>query len=179
MHYVVPLDEEVPPPATFAFSWLSGLLLYGTRHDDGNAAWDTWVLTHPELRLSTALNAGIGVDEAPGRKLVEDGATIEDEMWDGFVPGLMAHLRGLLPEGLDNSRPLTAMRHAFPERVARQTVVFVPGVRGEIPRIGTHFFGLTVERQPRAWRVVGVQREWTMPEWFLDADAELPGTTEP
>ena len=72
----------------------------------------------------------------------------------------MAHLRGLLPGSLDHSRPFTALRHAFPEGVDRQTVVFVPGVRGEIPRIGTHFFGLTVERHPRAWRVAGVQREW-------------------
>jgi len=173
------LDEEVPPPASFAFSWLSGLLLYGTSDDDGHAAWDTWVLTHPDLRLSTALNAGIGVDEAPARELVEDGATIEHEMWKRLVPGLMAHLHGLLPEGLDHSRPFTALRHAFPEGVDRQTVVFVPGVRGEIPRIGTHFFGLTVERHPRAWRVASVQREWTMPEWFLDADAELPGTDAP
>jgi len=29
------MDEAVPPPATFAFSWLSGLLLYGTPNDDG------------------------------------------------------------------------------------------------------------------------------------------------
>ena len=49
------MDDEVPPPSTFAFSWLSGLLLYGTPNDDGHAAWDTWVLTHPDLRLSTAL----------------------------------------------------------------------------------------------------------------------------
>jgi hypothetical protein len=57
------MDEDVPPPATFAFSWLSGLLLYGTPNDDGRAAWDTWVLTHPDLRQSTVLNAGVGVDE--------------------------------------------------------------------------------------------------------------------
>jgi hypothetical protein len=173
---VVPLDEEVPPPATFAFSWLSGLLLYGTPNDDGRAAWDTWVLTHPDLRLSTTLSAGVGADEVPARELVEDGETIEHEMWAQFVPGLMAHLRGLLPEGLDHSRPFTALRHAFPEGVDRQMVVFVPAVRGEIPRTGTPFFGLTVARHPRAWRVVSVEREWTMPEWFLEADAELPGT---
>ncbi len=169
------MEDEVPPPATFAFSWLSGLLLYGTPNDDGRAAWDTWVLTHPDLRLSTALSAGVGVKEAPARELVEDGETIEHEMWARLVPGLMAHLRGLLPDGLDHSRPFTALRHAFPEGVDRQTVVFVPAVRGEIPRIGTPFFGLTVARHPRAWRVVGVRREWTMPEWFLNADSELPG----
>jgi hypothetical protein len=148
---VVPMDEDVPPPATFAFSWLSGLLRYGTANDDGRAAWDTWVLTHPDLRLSTTLNAGIDVDERPAQGLVEDGETIEHEMWDRFVPGLMADLRGLLPESLDHSRPFTALRHAFPEGVDRQTVVFVPGVRGEIPRVGTHFFGLTVAR-PRMAR---------------------------
>jgi len=179
MHYVVRLHEEVPPPASFAFSWLSGLLLYGTPDDDGHAAWDTWVLTHPDLRLSTALNAGIGVDNAPARELVDDGVAIDHETWARFVPGLMAHLRGLLPGSLDHSRPFTALRHAFPEGVDRQTVVFVPGVRGEIPRIGTHFFGLTVARHPGGWRVTSVQREWTMPEWFLDADAELPGTDAP
>ena len=37
----------------------------------------------------------------------------------------------------------------------------------------------TVARHPRAWREVSVEREWTMPEWFLEADAELPGTNEP
>jgi hypothetical protein len=173
------MDQAVPPPASVAFSWLSGLLLYGTPNDDGRAALDTWVLTHPDLRLSTTLSAGVGVDEVPARELVQDGETIEHEMWARFVPGLMAHLRELLPEGLDHSRPFTAVRHALPEGVDRQTVVIVPGLRGEIPRIGTQFFGLTVERHPRAWRVVSVQREWTMPEWFLDADAELPGTNEP
>ncbi len=176
---MVPMDEEVPPPATFAFSWLSGLLLYGTPNDDGRAAWNTWVLTHPDLRLSTALSAGVGVDEVPARELVEAGETIEHEMWVRFVPGLMAHLRGLQPEGLDQSCPFTALRHALPEGVDRQTVVFVSGGGGEIPPMGTPFFGLTVARHPRAWRVVGVRREWTMPEWFLDADAERPGTNEP
>jgi hypothetical protein len=173
---VVPMDEAVPPPATFAFRWLSGLLLYGTPNDDGHAAWDTWVLTHPDLRLSTALNAGVGVDEVSARELVQDGETIEHEMWARFVPGLMADLRGLLPESLDHSRPFTALRHTFPEGIDRQTVVFVPGVPGEIPPIGTQFFGLTVARHPRAWRVVGVEREWTMPQWFLEADAALLGT---
>ena len=96
-------------------------------------------------------------------------------MWERLVPGLMAHLRGLLPDGLDSNRPFTALRHSFPEGLDRQTVVFVPAVRGEIPRIAVHSFGLTVERHPRAWRVVDVQRQWMMPEWFLDADAELPG----
>jgi hypothetical protein len=114
---VVPMDEEVPPRATFAFSWLSGLLLYGTPNDDRRAASDTWVLTHPDLRLTTALSAGVGVDEAPARELVQDGETIEHEMWARFVPGLMAHLRGLLPEGLSHSRPYTALRHAFPEGI--------------------------------------------------------------
>jgi hypothetical protein len=79
------MDEEVPPPSTFAFTWLSGLLLYGTPEDDGHAAWDTWVLTHPDLRLTTALNAGVDVDDVPARELVEDGVTIEHEMWDRFV----------------------------------------------------------------------------------------------
>jgi hypothetical protein len=170
------VDEDIPAPATFAFSWLSGLLLYGTRDDDGRAAWDTWVLTHPDLRLSTALSAGVGVDEDPARELVEDGASIDHGMWDRFVPGLMSHLLALLPGGLDNTRPFTALRHAFPEGLDRQTVVFVPGVRGEIPRIAVHPFGLTVERHPRAWRVVDVQRKWMMPDWFLDADDELPST---
>jgi len=121
------MDEAVPPPASVAFSWLSGLLLYGTPNDDGRAALDTWVLTHPDLRLSTTLSAGVGVDEVPARELVQDGETIEHEMWARFVPGLMAHLRELLPEGLDHSRPFTAVRHALPEGVDRQTVVIVPG----------------------------------------------------
>jgi len=170
------LDEEVPPPATFAFSWLSGLLLYGTPEDDGHAASDTWLLTHPDLRLSTALIVGMGTDRNAARELVEDGMTIEHLVWDRFAPGLMAHLCGLLPGGLDTTRPFTALRHSFPEGLDRQTVVFVPGVRGEIPRTVVHPFGLTVERHPRAWRVVDVQREWMMPEWFLDADDELPGS---
>jgi hypothetical protein len=71
------------------------------------------------------------------------------------------------------------LRHALPEGLDRQTVVFVPGVRGEIPRIGAHFFGLTVEGRPRAWCVMSVERDWEMPEWFLQADAERPGTNEP
>jgi hypothetical protein len=33
-----------------------------------------------------------------------------------------------------------------------------------------------VQRHPRAWRVVDVQRQWMMPEWFLEADEELPGS---
>ena len=37
-------------PSTFAFTWLSGLLRYGTPADDGHAAIDTWLLTHPDLR---------------------------------------------------------------------------------------------------------------------------------
>jgi hypothetical protein len=86
----------------------------------------------------------------------------------------MAHLRELLPEGLDRSYPFTALRHAFPESLDRHTVVFVPGVRGEIPPLRTHPFGLTVERHPRAWRVVSVQPEWEMPQWLADVDAELP-----
>jgi hypothetical protein len=170
------MDEEVPPPASFAFGWLSGLLLYGTPDDDGHAAWNTWVLTHPDLRLSTALGAGVRVDEDRASELIEDGASIEHGRWDRFVPGLMAHLRGLLPDGLDNKHPFTALKHAFPEGLDRQTVVFVPGVRGEIPRLATHPFGLTVKHHPGAWRVVGVQRKWMMPEWFLDADDELPSS---
>ncbi len=86
----------------------------------------------------------------------------------------MAHLHGLLPEGLDSGRRFTALKHAFPESLDRQTVVFVAGVRGEIPRIGTHPFGLTVERHSQAWRVVYVQRKWMMAEWFLEADDEMP-----
>jgi hypothetical protein len=171
---VLTIDDEVPPPATFAFSWLSGLLLYGTPADDGHAARDTWLLTHPDLRLKTALCAGMVLDEAPARELVEDGASTDNAMWKRFAARLMAYLRGLLPHGLDNARPFTALRHAFPEGLDRQTVVFVPGVRGEIPSPATHPFGLTVERHRRAWCVVGVQRKWMMPEWFLDADDELP-----
>src|SRR5471032_2807841 len=143
------MDEDAPPPSTFASRWLSALLVYGTRDDDGRAGWDTWILTHPDLRLSTAVNAGVGVDQVAARELVEDGATIQHEMWDRFVPGLMADLRGLLPEDLDLTDPFTALRHALPEGVDRQTVVIVPGVRGKIPRIGTQFFGLIVERHPR------------------------------
>jgi hypothetical protein len=73
------VDEGVPPPATFAFSWLSGPLLYRTPSDDGRASWDTWVLTHPDLRLSTALSAGVGVDEVRAREIVQDGETIEHQ----------------------------------------------------------------------------------------------------
>jgi hypothetical protein len=170
------VDEAIPPPATFAFSWLSGLLLYGTPGDDGRAAWDTWILTHPDLRLITALSSGVDMDKDPARELVEDGETIDHEMWARFVPGLMRHLRGLLPSSLDSARPFTALRHSFPEGLDRETVVFVAGVRGEIPHIAVHPFGLTVERHPRAWRVVDTQRKWMMPEWFLDADDKLPSS---
>ncbi len=116
------------------------------------------------------------LDEAPARELVEAGASSDAAMWERYAPRLMAHLRGLLPDGLDNSRPFTALRHAFPEGLDRQTVVFVPGVRGEIQRLAAHPFGLTVERDPRAWRIVDVQRKWMMPVWFLDADDELPSS---
>lgn len=173
------MDEGDPPPASFAFSWLSGLLLYGTPNDDGHAAWDTWILTHPELRLATALNVGVKVDDTLERELTEDGAALEHEMWGRFAPALMADLRGLLPDGLDPRYPLTALRHAFPEGLDRQMIVFVPGVRGEIPPPRTAPFGLTVERHPRAWRVLSVRRHWEMPEWFADADAEFPGPHEP
>jgi len=159
----------------FAFSWLSGLLLYGTADDDGRGAGDTWLLTHPDLRLSAALSAGMDTDTHAAKELVEDGETAEHGAWDRFAPSLVAHLRALLPHGLDNTRPFTALRHSFPEGLDRQTVVFVPGVRGEIPRTVVHPFGLTVQRHPRAWRVVDVQRKWMMPEWFLAADDELPG----
>ncbi len=47
---------------------------------------------------------------------------------------------------------------------------------GELPPIRTDPFGLTVAHHPRAWRVVHVQREWTIPPWFLDADDELPSS---
>ncbi len=104
------------------------------------------------------------------------GVTIEHRAWGQYAPALMAHLRGLLPHGLDNARPFTALRHSFPEGLDRQTIVFVPGVRGEITRTVVHPFGLTVERHPRAWRVVGVQREWMIPEWFLDVDDEIADT---
>ncbi len=161
-------------PATFAFSWLSGLLRYDTVGDDGHAAVDTWLLTHPDLRLEAAQAAGMAVDQAPGPELVEAGESVDGAAWDRFAPELMAHLRALLPEDLDGGRPFTALKHAFPESLDRQTVVFVAGVRGEIPRIGTHPFGLTVEQHPRAWRVVGVQRRWMMAEWFLEADDEMP-----
>ncbi len=171
---MVRVDEEVPPPSTFAFSWLSGLLLYGTIEDDGSGARDTWLLTHPDLRLSAALAVYMGTDTDGARKLAEDGVTVEPGVWDRYAAGLMAHLRGLLPSGLDSKRPFTALRHSFPEGVDRQTVVFVPGVRGEITRSVVHPFGLTVEPYRRAWRVVDVQRQWMMPEWFLDADDELP-----
>ncbi len=116
------------------------------------------------------------LNEAPAYELVEVGASSDGGMWERFAPGLMAHLRGLLPDSLDNTRPFTALRHAFPEGLDRQTVVFVPGVRAEIQRLATHPFGLTVERDPRAWRIVDVQRKWMMPEWFLDADDELPSS---
>jgi hypothetical protein len=171
---VFPLDEEAPPPPTFAFSWLSGLLLYGAPTDDGQGAWDTWLLTHPELRLSTTIGAGVSPDAIFARERVEDGADIKREGWDRFAPQLMAELRALLPEGLDPRYPLTALRHSFPESLDRQTVVFVPGVRGEIPPPTTTPFGLTVERHTRTWRVVNVQRKWELPQWFADADAELP-----
>ena len=170
------IENDVPPPASFAFSWLSGLLLYGTPADDGHGASDTWLLTHPDLRLSTALSAGLVMDHSSARELVDAGATMANEMWVRFAPALMALLRGLLPDGLDNARPFTALRHLFPEGVDRQTVVFVPGVRGEIQRLAICPFGLTVERHPRAWRVVGVHCKWMMPEWFLDADDELPSS---
>ncbi len=176
---MVRVDEEVPPPSTFAFSSLSGLLLYGTLDDDGTGARDTWLLTHPDLRLSAELSVGMGTDTDAARELVEDGMTVEHVVWDRFAAALMAHLRGLLPHGLDSKRPFTALRHSFPEGLDRQTVVFVPGVRGEIQRSAVHPFGLTVERLPNAWRVADVQRQWMMPEWFLDADDELPDTTDP
>src|SRR5271165_6275517 len=172
--HLPPMDEAVTAPLTFAFGWLSGLLLYGTPADNGNAARDTWLLTHPDLRLEAALGASMVVDEAPVRDLVEAGISGDGVLRERFGPGLMNHLRGLLPDGLDNSRPFTALRHAFPEGLDRQTVVFVVGVRGEIQPTATPPFGLTVERYPGAWRVVSVQREWITPEWFLDADDELP-----
>jgi len=176
---VFPMDEEpVSPPPTFAFRWLSGLLLYGTPNDDGHAAWNTWVLTHPDLRLATAIDAGVDIDAGLGQELVEDGASIEHEAWRCSAPALIAQLGSLLPDGLDPRYPLTALRHSFPESLDRQTVVFVRGVRGEIPPPPTATFGLTVERQPRAWRVVSVQREWELPQWFADADAELPQPRE-
>ena len=127
-------------------------------------------------RLSAVLTVGLGTDTDAATELVEDGMTVEHGVWDRFAPALMAHLRGLLPHGLDSARPFTALRHSFPEGVDRQTVVFVPGVRGEITRAVVHPFGLTVERHPHAWRVVDVQRRWMMPEWFLDADDELPSS---
>jgi hypothetical protein len=168
------MDETVPPPSTFAFSWLSGLLRYDTPVDGGHAAIDTWLLTHPDLRLKAALGAGMTLEKSPVRELVEDGVSVDGAIWTHSVGGLMAHMRGLLPDGLTGGRRFTALRHAFPESPDRQTVVFIAGVRGEIPAIGTQPFGLTVVRHPRAWRVVYVQREWMMPEWFLDADDELP-----
>ncbi len=64
-------------PATFAFTWLSGLLRYGTPADDGNAAIDTWLLTHPDLRLEAAIGAGMAVEEAPAEKLINAGAIVE------------------------------------------------------------------------------------------------------
>jgi len=170
------MDEEgeAPPPPTFAFTWLSGLLLYGTPSDDGHGAWDTWVLTHPDLRLTTLTNAGLSVDAPLARELVEDGAGRGREQWDSFAPDLVAQLRGLLPDGLHPTSPLTALRRSFPESLDRQTVVFVPGVRAVIPPTPTAPFGLTVERHVRLWRVVSVQREWELPQWFADADAQLP-----
>jgi hypothetical protein len=90
------LDEEVPPPATFAFSWLSGLLLYGTADDDGRGARDTWLLTHPHLRLRAALSAGMGTDTDATRELVEDGVAcavrshasscIPSDLWSSAIP---------------------------------------------------------------------------------------------
>ncbi len=117
------------------------------------------------------------LEEGPARELVEVGTSSDAAMWEHFAPGLMIHLRGLLPDGLDNTRPFTALRHAFPEGLDRQTVVFVPGVRGEIQHAAAHPFGLTVERDPSAWRIVDVQRKWMMPVWFLDADDQLPSNT--
>lgn len=55
------------------------------------------------------------VDEAPTRELVETGESIDGTVWGRFTPELMAHLRGLLPDGLDSRRPFTALKHAFPE----------------------------------------------------------------
>jgi hypothetical protein len=179
MYYGIPLDEQVPSPPTFAFNWISGLLLYGTPNDDGHGAWDTWILTHPDLRLATALSVGVDVDDALERELTEDGTALEHEVWDRFAPALMASLRGPLPDGLDPKYPLTALRHTFPEGLDRQMIVFVPGVRGEFPPPPIPPFGLTVERHLRTWRVVSVQREWEMPEWFPDAEAEVPGPHEP
>ncbi len=163
-------------PATFALTWLSGLLRYGTPADDGHAAIDVWLLTHPDLRLEAALGAGMVLDEAPVRELVETGASVDSGVWGRFTPKVMAHLRGLLPDDLDSGRRFTALRHTFPESLDRQTVVFIAGVRHKLPPIGTHPFGLTVARHPRAWRVAHVQREWMVPEWFLDADDELPSS---
>jgi len=173
VYYGVPLERTVPSPPTFAFSWLSGLLLYGTPNDDGRAARGTWTLSHPDLRLTAALSGGVGVDEASVAELVKD-AEIGGKTWDRFAPGLVAYLRGLLPDWLDPGYPLTALRHSFPESLDRQMVVLVPGVRGELPPPATAPFGLTVERHRRGWRIVSVQREWEMPEWFAQADAELP-----
>jgi len=161
-------------PSTFAFTWLSGLLRYGTPADDGHAAIDTWLLTHPDLRLEAALGTGLVMDDVPARELVEAGMSVDGAIWGHSLGGLMDYLNALLPDDVDYSRPFTALKHAFPESLDRQTVVFVPGVRGEIPRIGTHPFGLTVEHRLQAWCVVGVQRKWMMAEWFLEADDQLP-----
>jgi len=168
------MERTAPAPPTFAFSWLSGLLLYGTPDDDGQAVRDTWTLSHPDLRRTATLSAGAGVDKASVSELVWDSTGMEGETWDRFLPGLVAYLRGLLPDGLDPRYPLTALRQSFPESLDRQMVVFVPGARGEFPPPPTAPFGLTVERHLSLWRVVSVQREWEMPEWFAQADAEFP-----
>ena len=96
MYYGVPLERTVPSPPTFAFSWLSGLLLYGTPDDDGHAARGTWTLSHPDLRLTAVLRVGAGVDEASLAELVKD-AGIEGKTWERFAPGLVAYLLGREP----------------------------------------------------------------------------------
>ncbi len=42
----------------------------------------------------------MAVDEAPAREIVEAGESIDGTVWDQFAPELMAHLHGLLPDGL-------------------------------------------------------------------------------
>jgi hypothetical protein len=176
------VDENEEPPSRYAFSWVEGLLLYGTPDDDVNIAWDTWILTHPDLRLKAAqeiIGLSAGIDLAD--ELAADDAAGEHELWDPFAPRMMEFLQALLPDGLKGESALTALDKTIPEGLDRQTVVFVPGRKAPVPiwlRVGeSHGFGITVVRHPHGWRVVSVQREWTYPQWMADIgrpDIDLP-----
>jgi hypothetical protein len=170
------MDEQAPP-SRWAFSWLEGLLIYDTALDHGQAAWETWILTHPDLRLKTARDI---IGTSAGDDLVQEMAGMDEdpsehELWEPFIPRMMASLRALLPEGLDRELKYTALDVDIPEGLDRQTVVFVPGDAARVPpwlAVGESLgFGITAERHSPGWRVVGVQREWTYPQWMADARA--------